>query len=136
MLKKKSVTFSAGVWHDRDPDEARVLKMHLGHKVSIQSVYKSFANARYLDAVLLECQDCCEVLLWYQEADDVDASLISDTKNKVAKSAYDADESEYVLDHADAILNQDSKARRLPITDARGVRKADDVVTRRGYLRN
>ena len=128
MPEKKSVTFSAGAWHDRDPEEARVLKMHLGHKVSIQSVYKSFANARYLDAVLLECQDCCEVLLWYQEADDVDASLIN--KNKVAKSAYDDDEREYVLAHADAIRHADA------ILDARGAPKADDVVTRRGYLRN
>ena len=117
MPEKKSVTFSAGAWHDRDPDEARVLKTHLGHKVSIQSVYKPFrgkglalGNARYLDAVFLECQDCCEVLLWYQEADDVDAALISDTKHKVAKSAYDDDE--------------------------RGTPKEDDVVTRRGYLRN
>ena len=103
MPEKKSVTFSAGAWHDRDPDEARVLKTHLGHKVSIQSVYKTFDNARYLDAVLLECQDCCEVLLWYQEADDVHVVAVPDNKQKV---------------------------------HALGVRKADDVVTRRGYLRN
>ena len=127
MPEKKSVTFSAGAWHDRDPEEARILKMHLGHKVSIQSVYKSLANARYLDAVLLECQDCCEVLLWYQEADDVHVVEEADdvhtvkvkgTKVKIAKSAFSDDETEYVL-------NTNWKQSDY-----------DDVVTRRGYLRN
>ena len=127
MPEKKSVTFSAGAWHDRDPDEARILKMHLGHKVSIQSVYKPLGNARYLDAVLLECQDCCEVLLWYQEADDVHVAEEADdvhtvevkgTKVKIAKSAFSDDEAEYVLN----------------TNWTRG--DYDDVVTRRGYLRN
>ncbi len=92
MLKEKSVTFRTGVWHDRDPEEARKLKMHTGHKVNIKSIYKCFANTRYLDAISLECEDCCEVLLWYQEGDDVHTVPVKDTKRKVAKSAYDDDE--------------------------------------------
>ena len=118
MLKKKSVTFSAGVWHDRDPDEARKLKMHTGHKVNIKSIYKCFANRRNLDAISLECEDCCEVLLWYQEADDVHTVEVKDTKVKIANSAFSDDEAEYVL-------NTNWKQS-----------DSDQVVTRRGYLRN
>jgi len=66
--------------------------MHTGHKVNIKSIYKCFANTRYLDAISLECEDCCEVLLWYQEGDDVHTVPVKDAKRKVAKSAYDDDE--------------------------------------------
>ena len=92
MRKEKSVTFRTGVWHDRDPEEARKLKMHTGHKVNIKGIYKVMLAMRYLDAISLECEDCCEVLLWYQEGDDVHTVPVNDTNPKreyIAKSAYD-----------------------------------------------
>lgn len=85
MRNEKLVTFRTGVWHDRDPEEARKLKMHTGHKVNIKSIYKCFANVRYLDAISLECEDCCEVLLWYQETDD---DAIGNVKSNVTRRSY------------------------------------------------